>query len=159
MLVVRIANQLYSRHLTASGVSGRWNSHGKMVIYTTESVAIALLENMVRRQGVGFSNLFETTVIEVPDDIAISTISAAEMNAIDRGWRNPMTGQKICQPLGDEWYERGEAAVLKVPSAVVDGNNYVINITHRDFARINLIGITPFEPDQRIEDILKNYKP
>ena len=156
MLVYRITHKDFSKSLIASGAEGRWNSEGKKVIYAAESIALAFLENMVRRQGVGFNRDFKIVVIEIPDDINLSTITTNDLKA---GWRN-FKDYSRCQPSGDEWYRQGATAVLKVPSAVLpESNNFVINTLHSDYTanKIKLIGITDLLPDERLEEILKKY--
>jgi RES domain-containing protein len=154
MLVYRIVHNIYSKNLFASGASGRWNSSGKKVIYSAESIPLAFLENMVRRQGVGFNHDFKIMIIEIPDKIAISEI---DISKLETGWRDFNEYSK-CQPLGDTWYNARETMVLKVPSAVLpESFNYVINTEHPDYALIKLIATTELIPDERIEDILKKY--
>ena len=79
MFLYRITHRKYSTRLFASGMEGRWNSVGKKVIYCAESIALAFLENMVRRQGVGFNDLFKIMIIKVPDVLAISTIEVKSL--------------------------------------------------------------------------------
>ena len=154
MLVYRIVHKTYSTSLYASGLKGRWNSAGKKVIYTAESIPLAFLENMVRRQGVGFNMDFKIMIIEIPDIVKISSIDVADL---EDGWRDIKDYSK-CQPIGDKWYDEGKVMVLKVPSAVLpEGFNYIINSEFSDYGLIKLIAITDLVPDDRIEDILKKY--
>ena len=154
MLVYRIVHKKYSSGLFASGLKGRWNSLGKKVIYTAESIPLAFLENMIRRQGVGFNADFKILLIDIPDSIKIMTINVPDLKD---GWRNFKDYSK-CQSIGDKWYDDGKIMILKVPSAVLpDAFNYVINTEFSDFSLIKLIGATDLVPDDRIEDILKRY--
>ena len=155
MLIFRIGHKNYATSLTASGAAGRWASAGKKVIYAAESIALALLENMVRRQGVGFNGDFKIVVIEVPDDIVITTINAEKLKT---GWRD-FRDYGICQPVGNKWFDEQATCVLKVPSAVIpESNNYVINTLHPGFSRIKIVQISDLVPDKRIEDLLKAYR-
>ncbi len=152
MFVYRITLKKYSKSLYAPGLAGRWNGAGRKVIYCAESIALAFLENMVRRQGVGFNDDFKTMILDIPDEVACQTIAAA---ALPTGWRN-FRDYSLCQSIGNSWYDDGHFLLLKVPSAVLpDSSNYVINSLHPDFKRIRLIKVTDLIPDQRIEDILK----
>ena len=154
MLVYRITHKRLSKKLYASGAKGRWNGEGKKVIYCAESIALAFLENMVRRQGVGFNNDFKIMIIEISDHLKITTINVADLKD---GWRD-FKDYSICQPLGDKWYDEAKTPILKVPSAVLpESCNYVINTAHPDYKKIKLIGTTDLAPDQRIEEILKKY--
>ena len=152
MLVYRIVHKLYGKSLTPLGLPGRWNLSGNKVVYCSESVALALLENMVRRQGVGFNNDFCTMILEIPDSLKIQVIKAINL---EDGWRNIRDYSK-CQPSGNDWYEQNEFPILKVPSAILpDSSNFVINTAHKDFRKIKIIKITGLIPDARIEEILK----
>jgi RES domain-containing protein len=133
MLVYRITHKSFSSELFAPGIKGRWNSAGKKVVYCAESIALAFLENMVRRQGVGFNHDFKTMLIDIADDVKITVIQASGLKP---GWRD-FRDYSCCQPLGDRWYDEGKTAVLKVPSAVLpEANNYVLNAEHADYKKI-----------------------
>jgi RES domain-containing protein len=60
MLVYRIVHKKYTNTLFASGLAGRWNSEGKKVLYTSDSVSLAYLENMAQKKRIwvqsGFSD-------------------------------------------------------------------------------------------------------
>lgn len=154
MLVFRIVHKLYAHSLFASGMRGRWNSAGNKVIYASETVTLALLENMVRRQGVGFNSDFKIMFIEIPNDAVTESITESDLEA---GWRDP-NDYSQCQPLGDRWFGAGKALVLKVPSAVMPlSANFVINTLHPDYSSVTLVDVTDLVPDPRIDDILKKY--
>jgi RES domain-containing protein len=154
MLVFRIAHKLYANTVFASGMRGRWNSAGNKVLYASDTIPLAMLENMVRRQGVGFNTDFKIMFIEIPDDSEIESVAESELEA---GWRDP-NDYSQCQPLGDRWFNTGTALALKVPSAVMPlSYNFVINTIHPDYPRVKLVDVTDLVPDSRIEDILKKY--
>ena len=155
MLVYRIVHKLYSKNLIASGAGGRWNSSGNKVVYAAESIALAFLENMIRRQGIGFNLDFKIMIIDIP---ATASITEIKENALESGWRN-FNDYSKCDVLGDQWYNESKALILKIPSAVLPGSfNFVMNTLHPDFDKIKLAGVTDLVPDERIEEILKNYE-
>jgi len=155
MLVYKIGHKNYVNTLSASGTAGRWASGRRMVIYYAESIPLAFLENMVRRQGVGFNNDYKTVIIEIPGNIAIEVVP---VNELAEGWRN-FKSYTICQQIGDKWYDEMRTPVLKAPSAVLpSSDNYIINANHPDFRKIKIVSIADLVPDERIEQILKNYK-
>ena len=145
---------MYSGSLFASGMRGRWNSAGNKVLYAAESISLAFLENMVRRQGVGFNNDFRIMFISVPDPVSMEVIS---MDGLNPAWRNP-NDYSACLPLGDKWYQDGKSIALKVPSAVMpEAFNYMINTLHREYSKVELVEVTNLVPDPRIDNILKKY--
>ncbi|HEY1167299.1 MAG TPA: RES family NAD+ phosphorylase [Chitinophaga sp.] len=154
MLIFRITLKRYAHELFAPGVSGRWNSDGKKVIYAASSVSLAIMENLVRRNGYGFNVDFAIMVIEVPDHISIVTYT---LENLPPGWNDPGS-YAVSQPVGDAWYDSMKTPVLKVPSAVVPQEfNCVLNSLHPDYVHIKLIAVTKFVPDKRIEEILKQH--
>lgn len=154
MLVFRITHKQYSQELYASGIKGRWNGAGRKVIYCAESISLAFLENMIRRQGVGFNHDFKIMIIEIPEDLEVTVIGPGQLPP---KWRD-FKDYSHCQPLGNKWFDEGLTPVLKVPSAVLpESSNYVLHTLHSAFRRIRLIETTDLVPDERIEDILKKY--
>ena len=85
MLVFRITLKVFSSQLYASGLSARWNGENKKVIYCAETIALALLESMVRRQGVGFNSDFKIMFIQIPDSLSITNIN---LKSLPNGWRD-----------------------------------------------------------------------
>ncbi len=110
---------------------------------------------MIRRQGVGFNHDFKTVIIDIPDTLKIQNVSVSDLN---EGWRNFKIYAE-CQLIGNLWYDKLKTPVLKVPSAVLpESNNFVLNTSHPGFQKIKIVAVTNLVPDERIEDILKNYR-
>jgi len=152
MLAYRITHKSFSKKLIAPGFAGRWNGTGRKVIYCAESIALAFLENMIRRQGVGFNQDFKTVVLQIPEELKIQKVNTRDLPA---GWRK-FSDYTKCQPIGNDWFDEGSFPILKVPSAVLpESFNYVINATHPDCKKIKIIRRTDLIPDERIEDLLK----
>lgn len=155
MVCFRIIHKKYTDPLFAPGVAGRWNIAGQKVLYCSDSIALAFLESMIRRQGIGFNDDFRIAHIKIPDNITPQIITEKELQ---KGWNNPFDYSKT-QSVSNSWYNNLESLLLIVPSAVLsEGNNLVINVTHPDFSIVKLIKLTPLIPDQRLEEILKNVK-
>lgn len=155
MLVYRIVHKSFSRKIIAPGFAGRWNGSGRKVIYCAESIALAFLENMIRRQGIGFNQDFKTMILEIPDTMKIQFVQFKELPA---GWRK-FNDYSKSQPIGNTWYDEGIFPILKVPSAVLpESYNYVLNATHPDCRKIKLLKTTDLIPDERIEDLLKKRR-
>jgi RES domain-containing protein len=155
MLVYRIVHKSFSKKIIAPGFAGRWNGSGRKVIYCAESIALAFLENMIRRQGIGFNRDFKTMILELPDSMKIQFVQFKDLPA---GWRK-FNDYSKSQPIGNNWYDEGIFPVLKVPSAVLpESYNYVLNATHPDCRKIKLLKTTDLIPDERIEDLLKKRR-
>jgi RES domain-containing protein len=153
MIVFRIVHKAFSQSLVGSGHPGRWNKAGQKVIYAAESIALAFLESMIRRQGVGFNEDFNIMFLDIPQDLSISTIDSASLSP---GW-DDIRNHSVSQELSLSWYASLQAPVLKVPSVVLPHSfNFVINTEHKDFNKIKIIDLTPLVPDPRIESILSS---
>jgi RES domain-containing protein len=149
MLLYRIVHRNYT-HLNPSGIEGRWNSAGNKVIYAAESIPLAFLETMIRRQGVGFSDAFRILFLEVPDKASMRSVKEEEL---DPNWRESID---LCQPFGDKWYHEGKDLLLKVPSSVIPlSYNYLINMQHPGSGLVKLHAVSELMPDKRIDEILR----
>lgn len=129
--VYRVCRARYAR-LDGEGarlVGGRWNSSGRAVVYMAESVALAVLENLVHMSRQDFPNGYVCVAAVLPDSVNIAT---------ERDLRHRADLQELSpEALGDWWIETKESAVLEVASAVVpDEHNYLLNPTHPEFAKI-----------------------
>ncbi|MGA9212538.1 RES family NAD+ phosphorylase [Kaistella sp.] len=154
MLVFRIAHKKYAKNLSVSGLSGRWNSNGKLVLYTSESVSLAFLENMIYRVGTGFNDDYKLMIIEIPEQ----NIEGIEIKKLSKNWRKIEHYDEL-QKMGDSWYDQQKRLVLRAPSSVIpEDYNLIINTTHIDFKKVKLIDILDYEPDERLEKLLKKYQ-
>lgn len=102
MVCFRIVHKKYDDPLFAPGIEGRWNRAGQKVLYCSDSVALAFLESMVRRRGLGFNHDFQIAHIEIPDSIPTQTI--LEKN-LEKGWNNPVDYLNA-QRQTNQWYDR-----------------------------------------------------
>ena len=153
MTVYRVVHNTVKHLLIGSGNEGRWCSHKRKVIYTSSSVALACLENILRRSGSGFSTSFRTIFYEIPDDIIIEEVLNKNL---DGNWRL-QSSYHYCQTIGNNWYDKKDALILKVPSAIIpDEFNYVIKTNSPNINRIRIAEIKRFLPDERLENILKS---
>ena len=98
-------------------------------MYMAESVALAVLENLVQMSRQDFPNGYVCVTAVLPDSINIVTERDLRLRA-DLRELSP-------QALGDKWIETKESAVLEVASAIVPTeHNYLLNPTHPEFAKI-----------------------
>ena len=146
MIVYRITTAQWSKQLQASGNIARWNARGNFVIYTAGSRSLACLENLVHRSGEMCSKQYKVMLIEIPDSINMEEIL---LKSLDIDWKN-LTNFSYCQSIGTKWLIAGKAAVLKVPSIIIEQEyNYLINAQHADFKKIKLIRDDDFGFDAR----------
>ena len=154
MLAFRIAHYKYAHSLSVSGFEGRWNSKGKLVLYASENIATSLLENIIYRTGTGFNNYYKIMVIYHPEEHIEQIITSN----LPKDWRS-MESYDQLQKIGDSWYDEQRSLCLKVPSSILPDNyNIIFNTTHPEFKNVKLIDVLDYEPDERLEKLLKKYK-
>jgi RES domain-containing protein len=143
--VFRVCRAVHAR-LDGSGakrVGGRWNSPGRAVVYTAESVALAVLENLVNMSRADFPTGYVVTGVRIPDHVAILPEPHVRRSLGLHG-----AGSRA---LGDFWIESSLSAVMRVPSIVVPGaSNYLLNPAHVDFRQLVVKRPMPFEFDPRL---------
>jgi len=126
---------------------GRWNHRGSAVVYVSESLALAVLEQFV---NVGFEGQYMKYVymrIEVPDSIKLKTI---EVKSLPAGW-NESPVLSATMDIGSNWLRKVETAILKVPSAIVPvEHNFMLNPQHQDFKKIKIGEPQSFRLDPRM---------
>jgi RES domain-containing protein len=108
---------------------GRWNSPGHPVVYMAETVALAVLENLVHMSRQDFPVGYVCISAILPDSIKVEAEKELRLQAGLAGLG--------AQALGDWWLEAKTSAVLEVASAIVPlEHNYLLNPAHPDFAAI-----------------------
>jgi RES domain-containing protein len=125
---------------------GRWNSPGTAVVYTSQSISLAVLETLVHFDRE--SPLPELVVVSCgfPDHL----MSEIDGSALQDHWRSYPAPPEL-QRIGDEWIKSGRSAVLAVPSAIIESErNYLLNPQHAAFSAIEIGAPQPFGFDLRL---------
>lgn len=148
--VYRLSKSRYSHDLSGRGAEiggGRWNSKGVAMLYTSESRALCTTEIAVHTPLGNVPTDYDLVTIEIADIAAIKEVYHTDLPA---DWKS-LPHANATQEIGDQFIAEGQYLVLKVPSAVVQGdNNYLINPYHQDFGKVRVINIEPFEFDERL---------
>jgi len=112
----------------AKKTSGRWNSKGVAMAYTSATPSLAILE--MRANVLPDPDLIYILLpIRFPKDL-VETITAKELPT---DWKSQPAPQSL-KHLGDEWTRSRRCAVLKVPSVLLEIEwNYLINPGHSAF--------------------------
>src|SRR5579862_7050625 len=104
--VYRECRAIYAR-LDGEGAriaGGRWNSPGRAVVYMSESVSLAVLENLVHMSKRDFPTGYVAVAAVIPDTVTI--IAEEELR---RG-----SPRLTVTKLGDRWFDSMASAVLQV---------------------------------------------
>ncbi len=143
--VFRVCRARYAR-LDGAGarvVGGRWNSPGRAVVYMAESIALAVLENLVHMTRQDFPCGYVCVAAVLPD--GISMIHEKDLR------KDPALQDLSTEQLGDWWLDCRTSAVLQVPSFVIAGeHNFLLNPGHPEFARIQVAPPAIFHFDERL---------
>lgn len=128
----------------ASKHPGRWNAPGEYVVYTAESLALAVLETAAHIDSAGLPLNRFVLKVSVPSKVwdARETLDPAK---IDPAWCAVPAG-KASVDIGSVWYKSSKSALLLVPSVIVpEAHAVLINATHADAKKIKAAIIRPFE--------------
>jgi RES domain-containing protein len=149
MIVFRLSKTKYARDLSGKGAEiagGRWNSKGIAAIYTSASRALCTTEIAVHTPLGNVPQDYQIISIKIPD-AGIYELPEASLPKEWKAFPHSMSTQKI----GDRFVREGKFLVMRVPSAVVQGDfNYVINPVHRDLSKVKIVNVQPFSFDERL---------
>ncbi len=125
---------------------GRWNSKRRAVVYTSESISLAVLEQLVHVEDPAVLDAF-VVVSAALDENSIEVLSPTDL---PNDWRT-YPAPPFLQKIGDDWLSESRSLGLRVPSATVRGQyNYLIDPAHPDFAGIEVSDPEPLDLDPRI---------
>lgn len=149
MRVYRIASKAHINDLTGTGArlyGGRWNHKGTIVIYSSESRALATTEYLVHVPIAMVPANLQIATIEIPAEAGVTSI---DVTTLPPDWRHYPAPAALAA-IGSQWAQRNQSLLLRVPSVVVRGDfNVLINPAHPEFSRTKIIAVEPYELDKR----------
>ena len=147
--------RLIARQHAATAFSGignkkagsRWVPEGELAVYTSEHASTAVLENLVHMDPSHFQNNYVLIAADIPPELAMDIVS---VESLAHDWQTRYEDEAL-QQVGKDWIDRGESAVLIVPSAVMPQEyNQILNPLHPDFAKIVIYEPEDFKFDGRL---------
>jgi RES domain-containing protein len=148
MKLYRITPRKFASDLSGTGAKlygGRWNRIGVPLLYTSENLSLAVLENIVHVQNPAILPTFKALTIEIPDSYKEYSIEDLPNNWVSQN------SFEALQNLTDEFVKSGEYLAMKVPSAIVEMEcNFLINPIHPLFNDVSMIKQQDFSFDQRL---------
>lgn len=127
---------------------GRFNSPGHSIVYTSESLALAVLELMANLDTYEPSLLRDFVAISATVDVEY--VRQLPPDALPPDWR-AFPHAPSARVIGDQWLEDEASLVLAVRSAVLPRAwNYLINPTHPDFSELVLAESEALDIDPRV---------
>ena len=128
-------------------VGSRWVPEGELAVYTSEHASTAVLENLVHMDPSHFRDNYILIAADIPDDLAMDVVS---VESLEPDWQSRYEDDTL-QQVGKDWIERGESAVLSVPSALMpQERNLILNPLHPDFTKIIIHEPVDFTFDKRL---------
>lgn len=136
MLVWRLSRKRHlDRVLECEGArrfGGRWNSKGVAVVYTSESLELALLEALVHLDVDALPKDYWQVCFDVDDGLI-----EGPPNRLPKGWDAPPPYLPRVQRIGDAWVKAGRALAMRVPASVLPlRSNVLINPAHSDIGSL-----------------------
>ena len=128
-------------------VSGRWHPRGVRVVYTSSSLALAVLESVVNAGRDSLPDDLIRIEIEIPGRLTIERVDFADLPP---NWRTYPAPPELAA-LGELWAREMRTPVLQVPSAVVPEEfNFLLNPAHPSAAEIEVVTARSFAFDPRL---------
>lgn len=150
MNLYRLSKERWKHDLSGKGAEmtgNRWNSRGIAMLYTAESRALAHAEITVHLNLEDLPTDYWMLQLTVPDDVPMQILQAEDLPTDWQSWPHPASTQAI----GDAFIRSNQYLILKVPSAVVDGDfNYLLNPFHHRMSEVQITDMKPFRFDQRL---------
>jgi len=125
----------------------RWNHKGRRIVYTSQSLSLAVLELWVHIPPVEPLTTYVSVAAQIPDDLRISVF---EREVLPADWQHDPSPMSL-RDLGTRWLVSRASVGVRVPSAIVPTEfNYLLNPEHPDFGRIEMADPIPFVFDRRM---------
>lgn len=125
---------------------GRWNSPGNRMVYTAESVSLAVLEVVVHLQT---GQLLPAYAL-IDATFAAHLVEVVPPEELPSNWRGQPAPVET-REIGDRWLMEQSSPVLRVPSVIVPvESNFLINPEHPQFSSLSIGSVVPFTFDARL---------
>jgi RES domain-containing protein len=136
---VRVWRLTRKRHLDAAlagegarRFGGRWNGRGIAIVYTSESLELALLEALVHVDVEVLPRDYWQLSFEVPDELI-----APPPRRLPTGWDALPPYRPGVQKIGNAWARSGRSLALRVPASVLPERfNVLVNPAHPDIGQV-----------------------
>ena len=150
MIVFRLSKATYALDLSGKGAEktgGRWNSKGVPMVYTSSSRALCTAEIAVHLPLGLVPGGYNLTTLEIPERLGFEQ---PDLNLLASGWKS-FPYIRVTQQVGDTFIKNKKSLVMRVPSAVVQGDyNFLINPIHAGITEILVVKTELFIFDERL---------
>jgi RES domain-containing protein len=130
----------------AAKIPGRWNSTGRPMVYLAESRALAAMEILVHVEDVSLLSAASWSVVPVEFEESL----ASTATHLPDDW-DAVPAPVSTRGFGDRWLDGQRSLLLRVPSAVVNGEfNFLLNPNHPDIRKAKARTAEVFYFDHRL---------
>ena len=151
MLVWRVTRKADAEQpLSGEGArryGGRWSHIGVALVYTSQSLSLAVLEYLVNLPITDLPGDLVSLQIEIPNDLPRVEVTIKEL---PDNWRTYPSVEEL-KDIGTDWVRRATVPILVVPSVVIPSElNYLINPIHPLSDRVEILSVDAFALDTRL---------
>ena len=124
---------------------GRWNSPGTRLVYSSATLSLAALENLVHlNPPVAFK------WVAIPVSFEERLVEVMSIAGLPVDWTEEPPPPSTME-VGDQWVKQARSAVLEIPSVIVRSeSNFLLNPAHPDFKKVVIGKSVPFAFDPRL---------
>jgi RES domain-containing protein len=146
MLVYRLAKDQFAQDLSGEGAKrygGRWNSKGIPILYTSSTIALALVEMLVHLPKKNLPNDLVLITIEIEKSATLDILNPVDL---------PKEWIQETQTIGDRWVASNSNLSLQIPSVIIpEEKNILINVSHPNFnTQVKIKNSRKFSFDSRL---------
>jgi RES domain-containing protein len=135
----------------AKQFGGRWNPPGTPMVYTAQSLSLAILELIVHLEDDGDICGFAA----IPVTFSSTLVQVLPESQRPKNWFSLPIAEPS-QQVGKKWLEEMPSVILQVPSSVVPReSNFLINPLHPKFSKLKIGSPQSLHIDQRISKLLQ----
>lgn len=150
MIIFRLCKAAFAKDLSGKGAElsgGRWNSKGTAMLYASSSRALCMAEVAFHLPLYLVPEDYRLISLEIPERLKFETVFPESLST---DWKQ-FPHKNSTQLIGDAFIKSGKNLLIRVPSAVVQGEwNYLINTNHKDVKLIKTLSNDPFHFDERL---------
>lgn len=140
--------------LGAKKYGGRWNSKGMAVVYTSESLELAVLEALVHVD----IDLLPKDLYQISFELEDSLVAPTPAS-LPAGWDSTPPYCPKVQNVGDAWVRSGSSVGLRIPASVLPSrSNILLNPAHADFHRLSEVERGPLPWPARVIHFLEGIR-
>jgi RES domain-containing protein len=126
---------------------GRWNNRGVSIVYTAETLSLAMLEMLVHLDRIMLRLSYVYFEVNASDDL----ICELTLHAMPQDW-NVYPAPPTTKRTGDQWVVAMSSVILKVPNVLNPlEHTFLINPNHDGFEKLLIKGPFAIPFDGRLK--------